>query len=123
MEPDCTQLSDSSNIKAAMACCHSLNYIEGEISGDPLDVKMYEATGWELEEVGEETNRYDIIMPTVVKPKVCLQIYMQENLLSQAPCFVQYLVFEAMDFLTLLEWFHPTDVLSVFADHGRIVGG
>ena len=76
MEPDCTQLSDSSNIKAAMACCHSLTYIEGEISGDPLDVKMYEATGWELEEVGEETNRYDIIMPTVVKPKVCLQIYM-----------------------------------------------
>ena len=76
MEPDCTQLSDSSNIKAAMACCHSLTYIEGEISGDPLDVKMYEATGWELEEVGEETNRYDIIIPTVVKPKVCLQIYM-----------------------------------------------
>lgn len=29
-----------------MASCHSLTKIEGELSGDPLDLKMFNATGW-----------------------------------------------------------------------------
>ncbi|KAG2462066.1 AT134 ATPase, partial [Polypterus senegalus] len=31
---------------AAMATCHSLITIDGIIQGDPLDIKMFEATGW-----------------------------------------------------------------------------
>lgn len=31
---------------ACMATCHSLTKIEGELSGDPLDLKMFSATGW-----------------------------------------------------------------------------
>ena len=31
---------------ACMATCHSLTKIEGELSGDPLDLKMFNATGW-----------------------------------------------------------------------------
>lgn len=31
---------------AAMATCHSLTIIEGEIAGDPLDVIMFQATNW-----------------------------------------------------------------------------
>ena len=42
---------------AGMAVCHDLNIIEGEISGDPLDVKMFQATGWSLEQQGEEENQ------------------------------------------------------------------
>ncbi|XP_043933277.1 polyamine-transporting ATPase 13A3-like [Protopterus annectens] len=54
---------------AAMASCHSLTKIEGKTSGDPLDLKMYEATGWDLEEpTVEETALHDQIMPTVVRP-------------------------------------------------------
>ena len=30
----------------AMATCHSLTRIDGEINGDPLDLKMFEATRW-----------------------------------------------------------------------------
>jgi len=30
----------------AMATCHSLTIIEGNIAGDPLDLKMFEATDW-----------------------------------------------------------------------------
>lgn len=45
IENDCSRLDDDSHMKAAMASCHSLTYIEGEISGDPLDVKMFESTG------------------------------------------------------------------------------
>ncbi|CAB4059167.1 ATP13A2 [Lepeophtheirus salmonis] len=29
-----------------LATCHSLTLINGELAGDPLDVKMFEATGW-----------------------------------------------------------------------------
>ncbi|XP_038642827.1 probable cation-transporting ATPase 13A3 [Scyliorhinus canicula] len=52
-----------------MATCHSLTTIEGKISGDPLDCKMFGATGWVLEEpTAEETALHDQIMPTVVHP-------------------------------------------------------
>ncbi|MCJ1260209.1 hypothetical protein MMC22_000068 [Lobaria immixta] len=33
-----------------MATCHSLHKVEGELVGDPLDVKMFEFTGWSFEE-------------------------------------------------------------------------
>uniref|UniRef100_A0A7N6A761 ATPase 13A3 n=1 Tax=Anabas testudineus TaxID=64144 RepID=A0A7N6A761_ANATE len=49
---------------ACMATCHSLTKIEGQLSGDPLDLKMFEATGW----VKEETSLHNRIMPTVVRP-------------------------------------------------------
>lgn len=35
-----------SQFVACMATCHSLTKIEGQLSGDPLDLKMFEATGW-----------------------------------------------------------------------------
>ena len=30
----------------AMATCHSLIVIDGNLTGDPLDLKMFEATDW-----------------------------------------------------------------------------
>uniref|UniRef100_A0A674MXZ1 Polyamine-transporting ATPase 13A3 n=1 Tax=Takifugu rubripes TaxID=31033 RepID=A0A674MXZ1_TAKRU len=35
-----------SQFVACMATCHSLTKIDGQLSGDPLDLKMFEATGW-----------------------------------------------------------------------------
>uniref|UniRef100_A0A8D2LHB1 Cation-transporting ATPase n=1 Tax=Varanus komodoensis TaxID=61221 RepID=A0A8D2LHB1_VARKO len=53
----------------AMATCHSLTTIGGCLSGDPLDLRMFEATGWVLEEPSqEETALHDQIQPTVVRP-------------------------------------------------------
>uniref|UniRef100_A0A673CQ00 Polyamine-transporting ATPase 13A3 n=1 Tax=Sphaeramia orbicularis TaxID=375764 RepID=A0A673CQ00_9TELE len=58
-----------SQFVACMATCHSLTKIEGQLSGDPLDLKMFEATGWILEEATEEeTSLHNRIMPTVVRP-------------------------------------------------------
>ncbi|XP_053369609.1 polyamine-transporting ATPase 13A3 [Clarias gariepinus] len=58
-----------SHFVACMASCHSLTKIEGKLSGDPLDLKMFEATGWILEEATEEeTALHERIMPTVVRP-------------------------------------------------------
>ncbi|XP_066997262.2 polyamine-transporting ATPase 13A3 [Anabrus simplex] len=51
-----------------MACCHSMTLIENELSGDPLDVKMFEFTGWQLEEPNvAENSKFDMLVPTVVK--------------------------------------------------------
>uniref|UniRef100_A0A8C4DKZ7 Polyamine-transporting ATPase 13A3 n=1 Tax=Dicentrarchus labrax TaxID=13489 RepID=A0A8C4DKZ7_DICLA len=59
----------NSTFVVGMATCHSLTKIEGELSGDPLDLKMFSATGWILEEpTEEETALHNPIMPTVVRP-------------------------------------------------------
>ncbi|KAM3958845.1 polyamine-transporting ATPase anne boleyn [Aphomia sociella] len=67
---DPRQLNDLHDLKMGMACCHSLTLLDGELAGDPLDLKMFESTGWELEEpdVPESTN-YEILTPTIVRPK------------------------------------------------------
>jgi cation-transporting P-type ATPase 13A2 len=36
-----------------MATCHSLRLVDGELIGDPLDLKMFEFTGWSFDE-GEQ---------------------------------------------------------------------
>jgi len=33
-----------------MATCCSITYVDNELIGDPLDVKMFQATGWTLDE-------------------------------------------------------------------------
>lgn len=65
----CSEILVKSQFVACMATCHSLTKIEGVLSGDPLDLKMFEAIGWVLEEATEEeTALHNRIMPTVVRP-------------------------------------------------------
>ncbi|XP_051047236.1 polyamine-transporting ATPase 13A3 isoform X2 [Phodopus roborovskii] len=65
----CSEMLVKSQFVACMATCHSLTKIEGILSGDPLDLKMFEAIGWILEEATEEeTALHNRIMPTVVRP-------------------------------------------------------
>lgn len=62
-------------LRSAMACCHSLSLIDGEHAGDPLDVRMFEFTKWELvpeeEDVvdreGENDEEEEENVPTVVR--------------------------------------------------------
>lgn len=42
------QLPLSSPLLRGMAACHSLTQIGGNVVGDPLDMKMFESTGWVL---------------------------------------------------------------------------
>uniref|UniRef100_A0A8B9TCD3 ATPase 13A3 n=1 Tax=Anas platyrhynchos TaxID=8839 RepID=A0A8B9TCD3_ANAPL len=53
-ERACSESLLKSEFVACMATCHSLTKIEGVLSGDPLDLKMFEAIGWILEEATEE---------------------------------------------------------------------
>ncbi|KAM4770721.1 polyamine-transporting ATPase 13A3 isoform 2-T2 [Rhinophrynus dorsalis] len=68
-EKACSESLVKSQFVACMATCHSLTKIDGVLSGDPLDLKMFEAIGWILEEATEEeTALHNLIMPTVVQP-------------------------------------------------------
>uniref|UniRef100_A0A5K3F9E1 Cation-transporting ATPase n=2 Tax=Mesocestoides corti TaxID=53468 RepID=A0A5K3F9E1_MESCO len=53
-----------------MASCHSLTRIEGQLAGDPLDLKMFLSTNWELtEEISEDHCKFEMTIPTVVRPR------------------------------------------------------
>lgn len=68
-----------------MATCHSLTLIDGEISGDPLDLKMFESTGWSFNESTlPDENKYDLLVPKVVaSPKDPLQEDIEIGILHQ----------------------------------------
>ena len=40
-----------------LACCHTITEIDGNLFGDPLDLKMFAQTGWELENLSGEDDR------------------------------------------------------------------
>ena len=46
-----------------LACCHSLTVFEGEIIGDPLEVKMFGFTGWRLEEWLQGGELFTVVRP------------------------------------------------------------
>ena len=57
-----------------MSSCHSLTFINNKLTGDPLDLKMFEATGWII----EINETYDSLCPTVVKPAANTNIHPTE---------------------------------------------
>ncbi|XP_042856180.1 polyamine-transporting ATPase 13A3-like isoform X6 [Penaeus japonicus] len=65
---DISTLDHTSQLVAGLATCHSLTYVHGELTGDPLDVKMFESTKWTLEEAAPGSANFDQVTPTVVKP-------------------------------------------------------
>ncbi|XP_063298848.1 probable cation-transporting ATPase 13A5 [Pelobates fuscus] len=57
------------HVLGAMASCHSLIIMDGEKYGDPLDIKMFEGTGWELEDPTKGNKRNgECLSCSVVKP-------------------------------------------------------
>lgn len=56
-----------------MATCHSLRVVDCELLGDPLDVKMFQFTGWSYEEGGDHASEYPhlnhgTITPAIARP-------------------------------------------------------
>ncbi|XP_015925261.1 polyamine-transporting ATPase 13A3 isoform X3 [Parasteatoda tepidariorum] len=68
LEHTAHNLNDKSRMKICMSSCHSLTIIDNELRGDPMDLKMFQATKWELEEPGNDTTKFDVLIPTVVRP-------------------------------------------------------
>ncbi|EDV45271.1 probable cation-transporting ATPase 13A3 isoform X1 [Drosophila erecta] len=58
-----------------MVTCHSITILNGRMMGDPLDLKMFQSTGWKLEDSNNipDTEKYGILYPTILRqPRVCL---------------------------------------------------
>ena len=51
-----------------LACCQGITRVNGKLIGDPIDVEMFESTGWELIEEPEDVNNYDPKITTFVRP-------------------------------------------------------
>jgi cation-transporting P-type ATPase 13A2 len=52
-----------------LATCHSLTQVNGELMGDPIDKKMFDASKWQLRENLENSENYDSLITTFVRPK------------------------------------------------------
>lgn len=52
-----------------MVTCHSITVMNGKMMGDPLDLKMFDSTGWLLEDVNNipEKEKYGLIYPTILR--------------------------------------------------------
>lgn len=68
----------------ALATCHSLKIVDGEVIGDPLDVKMFEYTGWTLDEGRDQSARATTKSGTAKDGK--------SRLTDRAPALVQTVV-------------------------------
>jgi len=60
-------LGEDSQLLWCLASCHSLTTIKGEVTGDPLDMKMFDSTLWQLEEEGGDNQKFDKMVSSVVK--------------------------------------------------------
>lgn len=51
-----------------LATCHSLTKVKDKLMGDPIDIRMFESTGWILNENLENEYNYDSLVSTFVRP-------------------------------------------------------
>ena len=55
-----------------MACCHAITYVDEELVGDPLEIKMFEMTKWKLEENPTGTNSIiqldELVLANLISP-------------------------------------------------------
>lgn len=67
-----------------MATCHSLRVVDGELVGDPLDLKMFEFTGWLFEEGeqksgdGDEEENHGL-SPSIARPPAGMEYGAEED--------------------------------------------
>ena len=57
-----------------MASCAAITYVNGNLVGDPLDVQMFQSTGWTLDESSDELLKkseggHDQLVIAYVHPK------------------------------------------------------
>ncbi|XP_022217450.2 probable cation-transporting ATPase 13A3 isoform X1 [Drosophila obscura] len=52
-----------------MVTCHSITVLNGTMMGDPLDLKMFQSTGWILEDSSDipDNEKYGLIYPTILR--------------------------------------------------------
>ncbi|XP_078491913.1 polyamine-transporting ATPase 13A3 [Ciona intestinalis] len=65
------ELNPQDELLQCMVTCHTLTTIDGKVMGDPLDLKMFEATKWSIVEPSvEDESKYDQLQITYFRPPV-----------------------------------------------------
>jgi cation-transporting P-type ATPase 13A2 len=96
-----------------MATCHSLREVDGEIVGDPLDLKMFEFTGWTFEEGEHNSGDPDDdeskgISPSTARPPPALLYDLHEHHGSEHVCTCNVLSFGIFRMLLLTDFVDST---------------
>ncbi|XP_063772479.1 probable cation-transporting ATPase 13A5 [Pseudophryne corroboree] len=60
---------------AAMTCCHSMIMVDGKLQGDPLDLKMFEATSWVIEDTCTDVHDEYSSQKMIVRPGLNSKIH------------------------------------------------
>ena len=76
----------------ALATCHGLKVVNGEVIGDPLDLRMFEFTGWTLEEGKEGVGRPSSSADDKVKRKTSTDPTASAKVPERAQTLVQTVV-------------------------------
>ncbi|TPP56644.1 Cation-transporting ATPase, partial [Fasciola gigantica] len=100
----------------SMATCHSLTLIENVLSGDPLDLKMFQSTKWEFIEDTEDHCKFEMTVPAVVRP--CAKNCMSDNPLDPK-CDTERLPYE----VGILRQFPFTSSLQRMSVIARVLDG
>lgn len=90
-----------------MATCHSLKLVDGELVGDPLDVKMFDFTGWSYEEGKTQTNvgedeEQNKLSPAVARPPAGMEFDINDDDEQQVKTAIELGVLKQFDFVSQL---------------------
>lgn len=89
-----------------MATCHSLRLVDGELLGDPLDLKMFQFTGWTFEETAQNGNHFGVpphtISPSVARPPIGMEFDVENAHEDRRPFPIELGVLRSFEFVSQL---------------------
>ncbi|KAL2429098.1 cation-transporting ATPase [Exophiala dermatitidis] len=112
------------NMLYAMATCHSLRLVDDELIGDPLDLKMFQFTGWSFEEGSRNTNHFiepgtQQTAPSVARPPPGLEYDVDDSQDNANPVRVELGVLRSFEFVSHLR--RASVVVRQHADPGASI--
>ncbi|KKY29243.1 putative p-type atpase [Phaeomoniella chlamydospora] len=94
------------SILYTMATCHSLRMVDGELIGDPLDVKMFEFTRWTYEEGLKNTTRFgeprNTAPVSIARPPAGMDIDIDDSHEGNEPVQIELGILRSFDFVSQL---------------------
>ncbi|KAL1619491.1 hypothetical protein SLS56_010128 [Neofusicoccum ribis] len=108
-----------------MATCHSLRSVDGELVGDPLDVKMFDFTAWQFEEGeqsgggGDNEEESLSISPSVARPPPGQEYNLDDNPSNPNKKAIELGVIKAYEFVSQLR--RASVVVRQFGDRGGYI--
>ena len=95
------------NMLYAMATCHSLRLVDEELIGDPLDLKMFQFTGWSIDESAVRTPHFDNeghlrAVPAVARPPAGMEYDIEDSMATERPVPVELGILRSFEFVSHL---------------------